>query len=246
MNTSHPKGSIKVYQKSEVIFEENSKGNEMYVLHSGKVKLTLGGEKQEAEVGLLEQPGEFFGEMALIDGSPRAAKAIAEEDNTKLEVLDRESFLKMIGEEPQFALDIMHALCQRVRLGNILYLQVIRRAMAPVCPNNCLEQAMNAVARTATSICRQEQKPGEEIIGVDNWKCTSCDYVYVPKFGDPQAGVLPVTPFEKLPDNWQCPGCGVKKGMFKKIESMVHSIGGELPPLPSYLAQRKPKRFSRP
>ena len=245
MDTSHPKGAIKVYQKSDVVFEENSKGNEMYILHSGKVKLVLGSEGKEVEVGLLEQTGEFFGEMALIDGSPRTATAIAEEDNTELEVLDRESFLKMIGKDPQFALDIMHALCQRVRLGNILYLQVIKRAMSPVCPNNCLGQAMNAVARMATSISRQEQKSDEKATGVDNWKCTACDYVYVPKFGDPQAGVLPVTSFEKLPDGWQCPGCGAEKEMFKKIESMVYSLEGELPHLPRSLAERKPKRFSR-
>ena len=120
--------SIKVYQKSDVIFEENSRGDEMYIMRSGKVKLVLGGTRGGAEVGILEQPGEFFGEMALIDESPRSATAIAEEDNTELEVLDRENFLRMIREYPEFALDIMRELSERTRLGNALYTEVIEEA----------------------------------------------------------------------------------------------------------------------
>lgn len=155
MDGNRARNPVKVYQKSDIIFEENSTGDEMYILRSGKVKLVLGDAERRAEVGTLEQPGEFFGEMALVDASPRSATAIAEEDNTKLEVLARENFLKMIREHPEFALDVMSELSQRVRLGNILYLEVIRKAMTIVCPRNCLEKAMNAFVREATS--RSEQ-----------------------------------------------------------------------------------------
>lgn len=45
--------------------------------------------------------------------------------------------------------------------------------------------------------------------------CTACGYVYDPAKGDPEHGVKAGTPFEKLPDDWVCPECGVGKDMFE-------------------------------
>jgi rubredoxin/signal-transduction protein with cAMP-binding, CBS, and nucleotidyltransferase domain len=216
MDTNRPKKPVKVYQRSDIIFKENSRGEEMYILRSGKVKLVLEDEKGEAEVSTLEQPGEFFGEMALIDAYPHSATAIADEDNTELEVLDRGNFLKMIKEHPEFALNIMHELSNRVRLGNVLYLKVIEGAMSPFCRRNCLRKAMDAFTRQAISLFTQE--PREKVMGAGNWKCTACDYVYVPEFGDPERGIPPGTPFEELPDSWTCPDCAKPKSVFEKIE----------------------------
>jgi rubredoxin len=44
--------------------------------------------------------------------------------------------------------------------------------------------------------------------------CDLCGYVYDPTAGDPDNGVAPGTPFEKLPDDWLCPLCGVGKDQF--------------------------------
>jgi CRP/FNR family cyclic AMP-dependent transcriptional regulator len=216
MDANRPKKPGKTYQKSEIIFKENSCGKEMYILRSGKVKIVLQDEKGEAEVTTLEQPGEFFGEMALIDGSPRSATAIADEHNTELEVLDRDDFLEMIKEHPEFALNIMHELSNRVRLGNVLYLEVIEGAMSPYCRRNCLRKTMDAFTRQAISVFSQETC--EEVARIGNWKCTVCDYVYIPEFGDPERGIPPGTPFEDLPDSWTCPDCGKPKSVFQKIE----------------------------
>jgi len=41
-----------------------------------------------------------------------------------------------------------------------------------------------------------------------------CQYVYDPAIGDPSQGISPGTPFEKLPDNWVCPLCGLEKKFF--------------------------------
>ena len=49
------------------------------------------------------------------------------------------------------------------------------------------------------------------------WKCTVCGYVYDPEKGDPESGIDPGTPFEKLPDDWVCPDCGVGKNEFEKM-----------------------------
>lgn len=208
---------VKVYKKSEVIFQQDASGDEMYFIRSGKVKLILGATEQGAEVGILE-PGEYFGEMALIDTSPRSATAIAVEENTELEVLDREGFLQMIREFPEFALDLMRGLCQRVRQANILYVGVIKEALSPYCPRNCLAKTLDAFAREAMSqASRMLEGPPRETARMDNWKCTACDYIYIPRFGDPQRGVLPGTPFEKLSGSWICPVCGAAIAAFQKI-----------------------------
>ncbi len=46
--------------------------------------------------------------------------------------------------------------------------------------------------------------------------CGVCGYVYDPEKGDPDNGIPPATPFEKLPDNWVCPICGASKDMFRE------------------------------
>lgn len=53
---------------------------------------------------------------------------------------------------------------------------------------------------------------------MEKWECTVCGYVYDPKLGDPDGGIAPGTPFEKIPDDWVCPECGVSKDMFEKVE----------------------------
>lgn len=49
---------------------------------------------------------------------------------------------------------------------------------------------------------------------MDKYMCTICGYVYDPARGDPENGISPGTPFEKLPDDWVCPLCGTEKSAF--------------------------------
>jgi rubredoxin len=49
-------------------------------------------------------------------------------------------------------------------------------------------------------------------------KDTVCGYIYDPEKGDPDSGIKPGTPFEKLPDDWVCPVCGAEKALFDKID----------------------------
>jgi len=102
-------------RKSEVIFKEGSAGSEMYLIHSGRVLLSVRqNETQEVPLVVLN-PGDFFGEMALVDDSPRSATASAVEDDTELIVMDRARFLFMVRQQPEFALSLMHTLCRRLR-----------------------------------------------------------------------------------------------------------------------------------
>ena len=47
------------------------------------------------------------------------------------------------------------------------------------------------------------------------YECVECKYIYNPKFGNEKAGIKPGTPFEDLPEDWECPVCGEGKDMFQ-------------------------------
>ena len=103
------------YRKFEVIFEEGSIGSEMYLIHTGRVLLSVRqNETQQVSLVVLK-PGDFFGEMGRVDDSPRSATASAVEDGTELIVMDRARFLFMVRQQPEFALSLMHTLCRRLR-----------------------------------------------------------------------------------------------------------------------------------
>ena len=51
---------------------------------------------------------------------------------------------------------------------------------------------------------------------MDKYVCLVCGYVYDPALGDPEANIPAGTSFEKLPEDWLCPECGVGKDQFEK------------------------------
>lgn len=50
------------------------------------------------------------------------------------------------------------------------------------------------------------------------YQCKVCGYVYDPEEGDPDGGIAPGTAFEDIPDDWQCPVCGVSKSELVPID----------------------------
>lgn len=48
--------------------------------------------------------------------------------------------------------------------------------------------------------------------------CVVCNYVYDPAQGMPEDGIAPGTAFDDIPDDWECPDCGVSKADFEKME----------------------------
>ena len=53
---------------------------------------------------------------------------------------------------------------------------------------------------------------------MQKYECQSCGYIYDPKIGDEDGGIKPGTPFEKLPEDWECPLCGAPKEEFEPVE----------------------------
>jgi len=110
---------IRTYQESEVVFQENSRGREMYFVHAGKVSLY---KQQTAGQNILLatlETGCLFGEMALVNDSPRSATAIAMEPNTELIVVSKSQFLTLLRGRPEFALVIIQTLADRLREADV-------------------------------------------------------------------------------------------------------------------------------
>lgn len=96
----------------EHIIIEGRPGDLMYVVKTGMVEVTTGGQLLE-----MAQPGDVFGEIALIDGEPRSANAACVTD-CELLPIDRAAFLDLVRRHPEFALYVMRSLAMRLRRMN--------------------------------------------------------------------------------------------------------------------------------
>jgi CRP-like cAMP-binding protein len=97
------------FQRGQAIFREGQTGLLMFVVQEGRVALSIGQNVVE-RVG----PGGVFGEMALVDQSPRAATATAEDDCVLLG-LNRAVFLNLVKSNPEFGASLLGATAERVR-----------------------------------------------------------------------------------------------------------------------------------
>ena len=105
------------YQRGEVVFHEDDHGDRMHIIVEGTVKISITSEDGREKNIALFNPGECFGEMALLDGSNRSATATAMEALETL-VLMRDDFQAFLTENPQVAADITNLLAQRLRNVN--------------------------------------------------------------------------------------------------------------------------------
>jgi len=108
---------INEFGVDDVIFEEGSTGRELFVVLDGEVEIAkISGAGKTSIVRLGK--GEFFGEMAVIDGSARSATAIAAAPNTKVMRINHARFVYLVSQQPAFALMVMDALSKRLRASN--------------------------------------------------------------------------------------------------------------------------------
>jgi CRP/FNR family cyclic AMP-dependent transcriptional regulator len=108
---------INEYDVADVIFEEGSTGRELYVVLDGKIDIVKDSGAVRTTIVTLGK-GEFFGEMAVIDGSSRSATAIAGAPKTKVMRINHARFVYLVSQQPAFALMIMDALSKRLRASN--------------------------------------------------------------------------------------------------------------------------------
>ena len=106
--------SDKIVPQNTRLFRQGDEGDAMYLIESGRVRISIhDDDKQELMLADLAQ-GDFFGEMAIIDGRKRSADARVIED-ARLAILSRESFLSFVRTNPDVALKMLAALTERLR-----------------------------------------------------------------------------------------------------------------------------------
>ena len=108
---------IKEFGVNDVIFEEGSTGRELFVVLDGQVDIAKVSGASKTVIVTLGK-GEFFGEMAVIDGSSRSATAISAAPNTSVMRINHARFVYLVSQQPAFALMIMDALSKRLRASN--------------------------------------------------------------------------------------------------------------------------------
>ena len=108
------------------LFRAGDEGDAMYLIESGRVRISVSDEdKKEIVLAELAQ-GDFFGEMAIIDGKQRSADAVIAEDAV-LAVLSRENFLRFIHNNSAVALEMLSATFSRLRSTDRMLQQRVSR-----------------------------------------------------------------------------------------------------------------------
>ena len=106
--------TLKEVSAGTELFQKGESGDAMYLIESGRVRISITDEDSK-EVTLAElAQGDFFGEMALIDGRQRSADAKVYEE-ARLAVLSRPAFLAFVRSNPDVALEMLAALTDRLR-----------------------------------------------------------------------------------------------------------------------------------
>ena len=102
----------KQYKPGNVIISEFEPGNSFYLIQSGRVQLVkcVNGAKKNLDI---MKPGEFFGEMAILDNSPRSATCVAIGNVECLE-FNKENFELLIMGNPQIAIILLKLFCKRI------------------------------------------------------------------------------------------------------------------------------------
>jgi CRP-like cAMP-binding protein len=105
-------------EPGEVLFREGDAGDTMYVIQSGSVRITKAVKDEEKTLAILG-PGEFFGEMAILNAKPRTATAVVE-DEARVLVLRARTFEQMVVSNAEIAVRMIKKLARRLDSANEL------------------------------------------------------------------------------------------------------------------------------
>ncbi len=127
------------FEPGTVLFEEGQPGDYMYVVQAGEVEIRRQVGETERVLAILP-PGEFFGEMAILNGRPRSATAVVK-NHARLLVIEGKTFEAMMRARPEIALRIIKSLATRLENAN----QHIELLLLPT-PNHRVVQCLRLMA----------------------------------------------------------------------------------------------------
>src|SRR6058998_2171437 len=144
---------VKSYKAGRNIFQEGDPGDGLYIIVEGKVQITCLVDEDQRRVLSRLGPGDFFGEMAVLDNQPRSATATAETD-TRVYFILRDDLLKVLERSPSLAANLVREFSLRMRDFNHQYTREVLQA-----------ERLTLVGRFARSIVHDLKNP-LNIIGI--------------------------------------------------------------------------------
>jgi len=107
-------GNFRKYEKEAVILLENETGSALFVIVSGKVKVSRTSDDGREVILTILSDSDFFGEMAILDGQNRSANVTAIEDS-ELFLIQRSDFLDLLYTHPEVSISLLQELTKRLR-----------------------------------------------------------------------------------------------------------------------------------
>ncbi len=111
-------GETRKFEKDSFILVEKDSGSALFVIISGKVKVSRTSDDGREVILSILGESDFFGEMAILDGLSRSASVIAME-TSELFLIEREDFLDLLQEHPEVSVNLLQELTQRLRAADM-------------------------------------------------------------------------------------------------------------------------------
>ena len=105
---------VRRFRRAETVFHVGDPGDALFIVMAGSIKITLPADTGDEAILATLRPGDFFGELALLDGAPRSATAVAIEP-TETYILARDRFRELIATEPVMREALLATLAAEVR-----------------------------------------------------------------------------------------------------------------------------------
>lgn len=137
----------KRFNSGEIVFKENDPGDGMYIVTRGRVQIAATADQEKPQVLSHFGPGDFFGEMAVLDNMPRSATATVETE-TELAFIPRDGLMEMLQLSSRFALNLVIEFSLRFRDFNRQHINQMLQA-----------ERLSLVGRFARSIVHDFKNP---------------------------------------------------------------------------------------